>query len=227
MISDFYRYLIFPFFTQEREDLRARQAIGIAKLLFVVFLIAIAGSLLASGIYAANGLERPVNQLSDRSWNMTLLLVACVIAPFVEELIFRSWMGSRFGLIYLFPAFMLIWWLLFARVFELTPGSGSLVVWAVISIIYVSYFHMGVAEKDTKTQAAFPILFWTSSIGFALIHLGNYPTESMGVLSGLLVVPQLISGAAFGYIRMRFGFVATVLSHSSWNTVLLSLLALG
>ncbi len=227
MTSDFFRYLLFPFFTRERENLSAPQAIAIAKLLFVVFLIAIIGSLFASGIYTANGLERPENQLSDRNWNATLLLVACVIAPFVEELIFRSWIGSRFGLIYLFPVFMLIWWLLFARVFELSPGSSSLVIWAVISIIYVSYFHKSGAEKDTKIQAAFPFLFWASSIGFALIHLGNYPTASIGILSGLLVVPQLISGAAFGYIRMRFGFIAAVLSHSSWNTVLLSLLALS
>ncbi len=227
MTSELFRYLAYPFFTTERDPLDRAAFIAIAKLLGIVFLIAIIGGSLAQGLYAVSESAPAENQLSTTEWTAFRVLIACVIAPILEELVFRSWLGAKKGLTYVFPLFVLIWCALMFPTFNMTVGPGFVAVWLVLSGAYIAWLRRGDAAGEALAERLFPILFWISCATFALIHLGNYPNIAIGPLSLLLVFPQLMAGFAFGYIRMRYGFLACVLSHSSWNTALLSMVMLG
>lgn len=70
----------------------------------------------------------------------------------------------------------------------------------------------------------FKYMFYTSSIIFGFIHIFNFEiTTNVLLLSPLLVLPQLLVGSYFGYIRVKFGLFWSILLHGSYNGILFSL----
>ena len=53
---------------------------------------------------------------------------------------------------------------------------------------------------------------------FGFVHITNFDfTTSVLLLSPILVLPQLLVGGYFGYIRVRFGLQWSILLHGSYN----------
>jgi len=68
----------------------------------------------------------------------------------------------------------------------------------------------------------FKLGFYASALLFGFIHISNFEiTINVLLLSPLLVLPQILLGVYFGYIRVRFGLKWSMLLHGSYNGVLI------
>ncbi|MEL6485771.1 MAG: hypothetical protein AAFQ13_01315, partial [Pseudomonadota bacterium] len=77
--------------------------------------------------------------------------------------------------------------------------------------------------------AGFPVFFWLSTLGFALVHLANYTDASWAMLGILLplILPQFALGTMLGYLRVHYGLAPAIALHASHNAVLFGLAMLG
>ena len=73
-----------------------------------------------------------------------------------------------------------------------------------------------------KSPSSFRIAFYVLTILFGLIHITNFDlTLTVLLLSPFLVIPQLFTGFALGFLRVRFGLVWAILLHCTYNSFLL------
>lgn len=114
------------------------------------------------------------DSLFDDSNGFKILFFAAILAPLIEELIFR----------------------------------GPLI-----------YFNQ---------PRVFKIAFYTIGVIFAYVHIFNFEiTTNVLLFSPLLVAPQFFIGLIFGFIRIRFGLIWSILLHSIYNGILVSLFLLA
>ncbi|MFQ3181634.1 MAG: membrane protease YdiL (CAAX protease family) [Polaribacter sp.] len=75
------------------------------------------------------------------------------------------------------------------------------------------------AFKKTKS---FKIAFYALALLFGFIHIFNFEiTTNILLLAPLLVLPQILLGGYFGYIRVRFGIQWSMLLHGCYNGILI------
>ena len=75
-----------------------------------------------------------------------------------------------------------------------------------------------------KKPKSFKQSFYTFSIAFGIIHIFNFEiTTNVLLLAPLLVLPQLLVGTYFGYIRVRLGLRWSMLLHGCYNGVLITM----
>ncbi|MGK0421956.1 MAG: membrane protease YdiL (CAAX protease family) [Polaribacter sp.] len=73
-----------------------------------------------------------------------------------------------------------------------------------------------------KKPKSFKIAFYTFALLFGSIHISNFEiTTSVLLLSPLLVLPQILLGSYFGYIRVRLGLPWSMLLHGCYNGTLI------
>lgn len=146
-----------------------------------------------------------------------LFLMVVLIAPILEELIFRFQLKS-FSLTFVF------YFLAFAEVcYQMLSGIRLVIaIITVIGIITVIFLY---ANQNRLTRLkfirkAFPIHFYITAICFGLAHINNYhnPFE-YGPAIILLVLPQLFLGFVLGYTRMRFGILQSMALHAAYNLI--------
>ena len=69
-----------------------------------------------------------------------------------------------------------------------------------------------------KNPKYFKIAFYFFALLFGFIHITNFEiTTNVLLLSPLLVLPQILLGGYFGYIRVRFGIQWSMLLHGTYN----------
>lgn len=70
-----------------------------------------------------------------------------------------------------------------------------------------------------NTAKSFKIGFYVLTLLFGFVHITNFDlTTSVLLLSPILVLPQLLVGSYFGYVRVRFGLQWSILLHGSYNS---------
>ncbi|EAQ41743.1 CPBP family intramembrane glutamic endopeptidase [Polaribacter sp. MED152] len=73
-----------------------------------------------------------------------------------------------------------------------------------------------------KKKNQFRIAFYVFTILFGLVHITNFDiTTNVLLLSPILVLPQLLVGGYFGFIRIRFGLVWSMALHGCYNAILM------
>lgn len=164
-----------------------------------------------------------INHLPDfdlfklKEKKMMLFLMVVLIAPIIEELIFRFQLKS-FALAFLF------YFLAFAEVCYQTLSGVRLVV-AIITLIAViavifTYVNQNRLTRLKFIRKAFPIHFYFTAICFGLAHISNYQNPfEYGPAIILLVLPQLFLGFALGYTRMKFGIFQSMALHAAYNLI--------
>ncbi len=69
-----------------------------------------------------------------------------------------------------------------------------------------------------KKPNSFKFGFYFFALVFGFIHISNFEmTKNVLILSPILVLPQLLLGGYFGYIRVRFGLQWSMLMHGTYN----------
>lgn len=147
-----------------------------------------------------------------------LFLLACVFAPIVEEMMFRTLIAPSHSDLILFVCA----WTVFLGASHL-PDSIHWLVKFGFSMILLFTCHtilkQLIPERHTAiirhklSQFVLPILI-ASAILFGLVHISNYVTSFTVNLSLLiLVIPQIIAGFMLGWIKR-------VNHHISWPMAL-------
>lgn len=153
------------------------------------------------------------------------IFASLLLAPLLEELLFRSWLTGRIAALR-FAAYGLCTLGLLIASLLLPPDYALLAAWAGVGVVMAGLIHWGrTRHRDTAVPAWFTRHFhwivWGSSMLFGLIHLGNY--EPLSSPLGLLVVlPQTLGGLLLAYTRTRLGLGAAMLHHAGYNAVFLA-----
>lgn len=73
-------------------------------------------------------------------------------------------------------------------------------------------------------KKTFKIAFYLLTIIFGFIHITNFEINTNTLLfSPLLILPQLVVGFYFGFIRVRFGLIWSIFLHGTYNGLLISI----
>lgn len=151
------------------------------------------------------------------------LLIACILAPLLEESLFRWHLRSKYLSIY-FVCFTLA---LIADYFINSPFLRwpIYIIFFIISLIIHGYFkRMDIRKKVVFQRQSFGYLFYYSAIIFGLIHLTNIKglTLSNPVFI-IFVISQFFSGLSMGYMRIKYGLIYSILLHGIFNFIMILL----
>jgi membrane protease YdiL (CAAX protease family) len=159
----------------------------------------------------------------DKRW---LVPVVVLIAPPIEELLFRGWQRGSAAALWLLGCALVIAVVLST----LTDPAKALTAVTIIALAVMSAFVGGVFLWKRPAPMpwfarAFPGIFYLVAVGFGLVHLTNYP--SFRALAVPLILPQVWAGLVLGYIRQRLGLIPGILAHMTANACSISLALLG
>ena len=227
------RYLVSPVALDARAAVDAE---GLRHLIVLfmtnVVVVMVVTAAIWSVLLSATGGEMPANA-NDSLLELNpgrLVLYAIVIAPLVEEGLFRSWLGGRRSAVVGLPVL--------AALMAVLLAAPDLPGMAVAGLAACLAFAVGVVVRKTfaldgQSVAAaratlFPAAFWGSAVLFALLHMTNYTDGTLALpLLLLAVLPQGLVGLVLGYVRMRFGLVSAIAFHAGYNALFISLMLLG
>lgn len=223
-LADVARFAVRPTF--RAEPMAWGRAAALAWLtVFVLDAVLVAGAFLPVAAWGAEAGFFP-EPLDREASAVDEVVDFLIVAPLLEELVFRGWMTGRiaalrFGL-YGFAAMGLFLAALFVDGSAATAASL-----AGVAVAFAGLLHWGLTrERDRAVPAWFTRHFrwivWGSSVLFGVIHLGNFaPLESP--IGLLVILPQTIGGLLLAYTRTRLGLRAAIAHHAAFNAVYLSL----
>ena len=148
-----------------------------------------------------------------------------LIAPIMEELVFRAWLTGRAAALRFAVYGFVAETLLIAALLLDEPAAHIVGLMAVGVVLAGLLQWLATRDRDRQVPLWFSRNFhwfvWGSSLMFGLIHLGNYEplTHALGVL---VVLPQIIGGLLLAYTRTRIGLGAAIAQHAAYNAVFLA-----
>lgn len=208
------------------------RALGALGQLFALDAALMLALMALAGLAVMLGAEFPESALESLEWTPGTIALVVVVAPLLEETLFRSPLSGRPG--------HLLAWALFTAGFlasqALSPASalgaaaggaggegvppgaqlGAVLLLAGGLGALLSVFVLRGRPPVSGWPRLLPLAFWLSAVLFASIHLWNYP-EGQFLYLLPLVLPQLLAGTIFGYARVRYGLWASVLLHALHN----------
>lgn len=191
-------------------------------LLFNLVVICIFAGITAgvfSGILIRSGLipNPGPNVLDEQKISqMAFLFAAVVLAPVMEELIFRAQL-RRFSGGILFISFICG-----ALLSALLKTSWAFLISPLIFILLFTVYRFTLAgslsRKHLFWERIFPWYFHFTALCFALVHLSNFQKGiSLLPLGILYTFPQLVIGLVLGYTRVNYGLKYSIALHALYN----------
>ena len=167
----------------------------------------------------------PTPDAFDKISPAMLVPVAVLIAPVVEEMLFRGWLTGRARALWLLACAIGCAALVFASTQGMDPAAAGfgLIGFAIAAI--AGWLALRKRPASRWFAQAFAPIFYLSALVFSLVHMLNYP--SFSALALPLVLPQLWSGLLLGFARMRLGLAASMLVHGTANGTVLAVAALA
>jgi uncharacterized protein (TIGR03435 family) len=121
-----------------------------------------------------------------------VFVLAVLIGPLIEEIIFRFFLRYRRNFLIHF-------------IISLSSPKRR----DSVESFFERYWSLG-----------FPVIFYVSAVLFALIHLSNFEySPSIWLFAPVLVAPQFIAGLINGYIRVKYNFMLGYSMHAAHNLI--------
>lgn len=233
-VSDLLRYLRRPVFIQPRRGrLNLAAWVTLTKLWGLTLTLAITAVTISSGLYVLINGELPgaADGFEDLMQGPRFFWMAVVIAPLLEEALFRSWLGYKRGILLAMPILLCLSAIL--MILSRTAPLPAMTLPAVISILAALFIYLWRYQKtqaltdrhDNAALSIFPLAFWGSAGLFALMHIGNHAHDGFNITAILLVLPQFIIGTILGYVRMKYSLPVAIGFHGLYNSVFVALAA--
>ena len=202
VFSDLIHFLWRPSLQEDPNNDFIHRVSSFTQLLVLCFVISFTLSIFINMIYESGWIQNDYHAFDDLKElsDFKILFLASVLAPFMEESVFRAPL----------TAFKSPW-----KLYRTDPESGE----RVLKDIRIPLF---------ENPRVFQVLFYVLAIMFGYVHLFNYQIDAQILLfSPILVAPQMILGLIFGFIRVRCGFLWAVAMHACYNGFLVSLFLLA
>lgn len=155
-------------------------------------------------------------QAFDRVSKVWLVPSVVLIAPLLEELLFRGWHSGTRGALWLLVCTLPV---LGALVMVTDPSRGLAALAIIIFAMLAGLVGWLLLRRNRTPVAwfarAFPIIFYAVAALFALVHLVNYDLITLSAVP--LVLPQLWAGLVLGYLRQRVGLLGSIAAHATSN----------
>ena len=208
-MDSFISYLKNPFYCESRK----LSAIRFIALYFIYYAGAIAIGFVITIVSNALHLGHP-----NPGWSpLMTILIAILLAPFYEEVIFRSLLRFKWSNILLFSTSLIVMvaFSIYRSKFVL---AIPLSVFVLVVLLLVTLFTRDKVELFIASK--FKYFFYGSSILFGLVHASNFTGNVNYILafSFILGGPQIVLGLILGYIRMNHGLKYSILFHMAVNS---------
>ncbi|MBD2843484.1 CPBP family glutamic-type intramembrane protease [Erythrobacter rubeus] len=181
-------------------------------------------------LIVAIGFELPDNLNSTLEMNLTTVALVVVVAPIMEELVFRSWLSGRPGYLLAF-AVLIASGLVAAMMGASNTGEEAQLAVGISMLVGLvlaaaSLFALRRRPPMRWFRKLFPVLFWLSTLSFALVHLFNYTEGALAILLPL-VLPQFVLGSMAAYLRVHYGLIWAIVLHAAHNGFAIGVAALA
>ena len=172
-----------------------------------------------------------VEQNAQSSTVWQFLFWAAILAPLVEELLFRGWISKKrwlFGILFPLHALVVGWTLatlVFYKNFEINPLQYFFVGLAISVVFFVVWIIKMASDSFDKKPLfttlkpwVFTTTIWYSAVIFGFAHSTNWiEVGQFWYLIPLLVIPQLIGGISLVFIRVKLGLQYSIMGHFILN----------
>lgn len=221
-------YIRRPYFPAGQDRVGDAQLKHLVQLLFFsLAMIILIGGAVGAVITAVKG-EVPANanETIGQASPAMLLFYGVILAPLIEETVFRSWLGGRRACILGFPVLVSLFALGTAVLADVSPVvSFALAVG--LSVLILGVARQFIALSPPAQKAArwrlFPVAFYGGALLFAMLHMSNYEGGLSSPIMVLAILPQFLVGLILGYVRMRFGLVQAIVFHALYNLILIGI----
>lgn len=143
--------------------------------------------------------------------NSITFLYAVIFGPIAEEILFRlplRFSKLNYNLLLVTISVYLIVFLTKTKIILFVLFSFYL-----LFAFIIRYFY----KKDVSKLYSkyFKYIYWLSILSFGFIHLNNHIIVwyYMILFAPVLCFPQIVLGSITGYVRMRYGFIYSVIIH--------------
>jgi membrane protease YdiL (CAAX protease family) len=154
---------------------------------------------------------------------------ALVVAPVVEELMFRAGLRSARWALFGMP----VMGSMFASNARITLSIAGLtaIIWLIGRVQSLRLPAEARAMRRWKHGRAFirhyALVVWIPAAVFGVIHLSNFVADAglgwRNVFLILAVLSQCMGGMVFSYLRLRHGLESSMAAHFAWNAATIGL----
>jgi len=199
---------------------------GLAKLLGIGFLGSVIAWQIFSALSDAAGYEN-ILESELKQWSTTEQLILIVlIAPLLEETIYRLPLQRRFH-----PGLLSLSLIAGALFFSTV---GSVIFWLVLLAAAAAGLVAVKPELRQRVQTQWSanprIPIYLTTLIFGLIHIVNFEVEwtiFSVLIAPLVVSPQIWLGLMFTIARVRYGWWAGLVLHATHNGLIWSISSLA
>ena len=147
------------------------------------------------------------------------LFMACILAPLVEESIFRWQLTKKYASIYFIfiTLSLLVTYLIKQEELQLP----LVVLFLILSFVIHRYFRrMSISKMHQLYDRLYPYLFYYTSLLFGIIHFSNVKGLTLSNPDFLIFTStQAFGGLSMGYMRVKHGLSYAILLHSTFNLI--------
>jgi len=199
----------------------------LAGLFFIVLFVEL---IVAGLLFNLIGLEESDHKLTDLFDELDffrIFVLAVIIAPVFEELLFRYYLTLPLLVVIGLP----IAGLGGALYFIISGGMEILVgipcvILLVALIIHVLNSEASRSQLQSLYIRYFPFVFYMSAVIFAFVHIYNFNDDMVWYHAPALVFPQFFIGLYLAYVRIRNGILTSMAVHAVNNAIPMVILLL-
>ena len=146
------------------------------------------------------------------------IFYAALLFPILEELSFRLYLKRNVINIFIssfFMTYMIVTNFIFqTSTFSLSENGLIRILISLTVALLILYIH-----KMKKIKLKFNLLYYLSALLFGLVHIYNYDYTNYKVLIFAIIIclPQIIGGLFYGYTRIKYGIIGSIILHMLTN----------
>ncbi|MEI6728425.1 MAG: hypothetical protein WCK98_02165 [bacterium] len=235
-IAEFFSFLASPkeFFNKQNAQKPYQRLFFVLKLVSFGLLFGIIINYFSSYVSSLVGFNQTDNNIVSRDLKafpaFIGLLLVTVIGPLLEELAFRLYLTTQrtyffFGLNF----FVYYIWEFIGGIFNLkdsflfnSPGIFFIIV-AIFGFTTTCSLIVSTKWLESIVTRFFNQFVYSAGIIFGLIHITNYENyQKYFYLIPILVLPQIFVSFIFAFVRTKFSFWWSFISHTLYNFALAS-----
>ena len=168
-------------------------------LIGIQFLLLIPASMIVGLLEEFGNLNLPDHKLEEffqDAGPAMMILMGVILAPLLEELIFRTFITLR---------------RFYPLLFFIASGNRK-------------NQNLRIRKVFGIWKTLFPVLVYVSAVLFGYVHVFNFEDDISLWKAPFAVLPQLILGFTLAFTRVRYGLVWSMLNHAIWNLIPISIL---